>query len=143
MILLDSRGELPFAYRLGCVGFVGGTLIPVGGHNLLEPAQWARPVMFGPYIDHCRDIAQRLLDEGGAIQIQGQDECLSHMIRLLDHPSDAEKMGRRALAVLEGQRGVIAKNLHWIDQLLKNSSASSVPRTLKVSPRVEPQGISR
>ena len=143
VILLDSRGELPFVYRLGYVGFVGGTLIPVGGHNLLEPAQWARPVMFGPYIDHCRDIAQRLLDEGGAIQIQNQDSLVTHMIRLIDYPSEAEKMGQLALAVVEGQRGVIAKNLQWIDQLLNSSPASSVPNTVKVSPQVEPQELLR
>lgn len=130
VILLDSRGELPFVYRLGCLGFVGGTLVPIGGHNLLEPAQWAKPVLFGPYIDHCRDIAQLLLAEGGAIQIQNQDELLSHLLHLLDHPLEAEQMGQRAFAVVQRHRGVTARNLQWIDQLLGvQESPSTFPLT--------------
>jgi len=65
------------------------------------------------------------------------------MIRLIDYPSEAEKMGQQALAVVEGQRGVIAKNLQWIDQLLNSSPASSVSNTVKVSPQVEPQELLR
>jgi 3-deoxy-D-manno-octulosonic-acid transferase len=118
VILLDSRGELPFVYRLGCLGFVGGTLVPIGGHNLLEPAQWAKPVIFGPDIDHCRDMARLLLEEGGAIQIQNQDDLLSQFLHLLDHPLEAEQMGQRAFAVVQRHRGVTARNLQWIDQLL-------------------------
>ena len=72
----------------------------------------------GPYIDHCRDIAQRLLEECGAIQIHNQDDLLSHIIHLLDHPLEAEQMGQRAFAVVQRHRGVTAKNLQWIDQLL-------------------------
>jgi 3-deoxy-D-manno-octulosonic-acid transferase len=125
VILLDSRGELPFVYQLGLVGFVGGTLVPVGGHNLLEPAQWGRPVMFGPNIDHCRDIAQLLLEEGGAIQVKNQDDLLAHMIHLVEHPLEANQIGQRALAAVTRHRGVTAKNLQWIDQLL---GAPSFPR---------------
>ena len=57
VIVLDSRGELPYVFGLGFIGFVGGTLVPVGGHNLLEPAQWGRPVSFwsvcGSLPRHC------------------------------------------------------------------------------------------
>jgi len=131
VILLDTRGELPFVYREGCLTFVGGTLVAVGGHNLLEPAQWGRPVMFGPYIDHCRDIAALLLEAGGGIQIQNQDDLVFHMTRLLTHPSEAEDMGRRAFDVVQTNRGVITRNLHWIAQLLekKDSASLSLPVT--------------
>ncbi|PJA80262.1 MAG: hypothetical protein CO149_01205 [Nitrospirae bacterium CG_4_9_14_3_um_filter_51_5] len=127
VILLDTRGELPFVYREGCVTFVGGTLVPVGGHNLLEPAQWGRPVVFGPYVDHCRDIAGLLLEAGGGIQIQNQDDLASQLIRLITHSSEAEDMGRRALEMVQTHRGVIARNLQWIDQLLEKANSASFP----------------
>ena len=126
VIVLDTRGELPFVYREGCATFVGGTLVPVGGHNLLEPAQWGRPVVFGPHVDHCRDIAGLLLETGGGIQIQNQDDLASQLIRLITHPSEAEDMGRRALEMVQTHRGVIARNLQWIDQLVKNRNSASL-----------------
>ena len=137
VILLDSRGELPFVYRLGCLGFVGGTLIPMGGHNLLEPAQWGKPVMFGPYIDHCRDIAQLLLEEGGAIQVRNQDELLSQMIHVVEHPLEAEQMGKRALAVVNRHRGVTARNLQWIDHLLGAQQLSFASHAMNASSSIE------
>jgi len=117
VILLDSRGELPYVYSLGIVGFVGGTLVPVGGHNLLEPAQWARPVLFGSYIDHCRESAHQLLQAGGAIQIHQPKELVDHFLHLLEHPAVADQMGKQALSVIQANRGVVEKNLRMIRQL--------------------------
>jgi 3-deoxy-D-manno-octulosonic-acid transferase len=54
VIILDSRGELALIYQEATVAFVGGTLVPIGGHNLLEPASWGKPVLFGPYTDSWR-----------------------------------------------------------------------------------------
>ncbi len=125
VILLDSRGELPFVYRVGFVGFVGGTLVPVGGHNLLEPAQWSRPVLFGPYVDHCRDIAHQLLQAGGAIQIHQPQQLEGQLLRLLKNPQEAEEMGRQALAVIQENRGVVEKNLRMIHQLTMHSGPTS------------------
>ncbi|WP_447962210.1 3-deoxy-D-manno-octulosonic acid transferase [Nitrospira sp. Ecomares 2.1] len=126
VIVLDTRGELAFVYREACVTFVGGTLVPVGGHNLLEPAQWGRPVLFGPHVDHCRDIAGRLLEVGGGIQIQNQEDLASQLIRLIQDPSEAEAIGQRALEMVRTHRGVIARNLQWIDQLLNRKNSASL-----------------
>jgi 3-deoxy-D-manno-octulosonic-acid transferase len=117
VILLDSRGELPYVYSFGMVSFVGGTLVPVGGHNVLEPAQWARPVLFGSYIDHCRESAHLLLQAGGAIQVHHPKELVSHFIHLLEHPAVADQMGKQALSVIQANRGVVEKNLRMIRQL--------------------------
>ncbi len=117
VILLDSRGELPYVYRVGFVGFVGGTLVPIGGHNLLEPAQWGRPVMFGPHVDHCQDIARQLLQAGGAVQIHEPRDLGSHLLHLLENSSEVEQMGKKALSVVEQNRGVVQKNLKMIRQL--------------------------
>jgi 3-deoxy-D-manno-octulosonic-acid transferase len=99
------------------VSFVGGTLVPVGGHNVLEPAQWARPVLFGSYIDHCRESAHLLLQAGGAIQVHHPKELVSHFMHLLEHPAVADQMGKQALSVIQANRGVVEKNLRMIRQL--------------------------
>ena len=143
VILLDTRGELPFIYRKGFVTFVGGTLVPVGGHNLLEPAQWGRPVIFGPYIDHCRDIARLLLEAGGGIQIQNQADLVSHLTRLIAHPLEAEDMGKRARNVVQAHRGVIARNLQWIDRLLEKENSASFPLPVAGSSSITSQEILR
>jgi 3-deoxy-D-manno-octulosonic-acid transferase len=82
--------------------------------------------MFGPYVDHCRDIAGLLLESGGGIQIQNQGELVSHLTRLLTHPSEAEDMGRRAFKLVQTHRGVIARNLQWIDRLLEKEDSASL-----------------
>jgi 3-deoxy-D-manno-octulosonic-acid transferase len=123
VILLDSRGELPYVYSLGIVGFVGGTLVPVGGHNVLEPAQWARPVIFGSYIDHCRESANQLLQAGGAIHIHQPKELVGHFLHLLEHPTTADQMGQQALSVIQANRGVMEKNLRMIRQLSLSSGS--------------------
>jgi 3-deoxy-D-manno-octulosonic-acid transferase len=125
VILLDSRGELPNVYSLGFVGFVGGTLVPVGGHNLLEPAQWGRPVFFGPYVDHCRDIAHQLLQAGGAIQIHQPNKLERYLLHMFEHPQEAEQMGRQALSVIQQNRGVVKKNLRMIRQLTIHSGPTA------------------
>ncbi len=120
VILLDTRGELPYVYGLGIFGFVGGTLVPVGGHNLLEPAQWGRPVLFGPYVDHCRDIAHQLLEFGGALQVSQPEVVRESFLRLLTHPMEADQMGRHALSVIRRNRGVVEKNHRMICQLMES-----------------------
>jgi 3-deoxy-D-manno-octulosonic-acid transferase len=131
VIVLDTRGELFFLYREAFITFVGGTLVPVGGHNLLEPAQWGRPVLFGPYVDHCQEIAQMLLEGGGGIQIQNQDDLVSRMSWLLANPSEAEASGKKALHVVQAHRGVTFRNLQWINRLLKTKESS--PSSLSVT----------
>ena len=118
-------------------------MVPVGGHNLLEPAQWGRPVIFGPYVDHCRDIAGLLQEAGGGIQIQNQDDLVSQMTRLLTHPSEAEDMGRRAFEVVQSHRGVITRNLRWIDRLLENEHSASFPLSVPGSSSMKSQEIFR
>src|SRR5207244_12926666 len=68
VVILDTRGELAAVYQHAVLAFVGGTLIPVGGHNLLEPALWGKPVFFGPHTDHSAEVGEPLRRPGGAVR---------------------------------------------------------------------------
>ncbi|MGD9849867.1 MAG: 3-deoxy-D-manno-octulosonic acid transferase [Nitrospirales bacterium] len=125
IILLDTRGELASVYRFAVAGFVGGTLVPVGGHNVLEPAQWGRPVLFGPFTDHCRDFAQLLVDQGGGIQVQDSHALADQMKRLLGNPKKAEEIGLRAFAAVRKHRGVVHVNLQKIREMVTRYYGSS------------------
>ena len=125
VIILDTRGELARIYGLGVVGFVGGTLVPVGGHNLLEPAQWGKPVLFGPFTDHCRDMAQLLIDQGGGFQVQDRQGLVEQMKGFLANPVRTGEIGRLASAAVQQRRGVVPVNLQKIRELV---SQHNVPR---------------
>ena len=121
VILLDTRGELADVYSLGRVTFVGGTLVPVGGHNLLEPAQWGKPVFFGPYTDHCSDIANLLVQSGGGIQVKNAKDLTVQLLQALQSPSLLHDMGLAARGVIEANQGVVKKNLELIAKHLENA----------------------
>ncbi len=118
VIILDSRGELASLYREAVVAYVGGTLIPVGGHNLLEPAVWAKPVLFGPYTDHCAEIASLLLDAGGGRLVSDAGDLTREVIQLFEHQEECAKMGRSARLVVEQNQGALRSTVEAIETLL-------------------------
>ncbi len=99
VILLDSIGELPAAYGLGDVAFVGGSLVPTGGHNLLEPAIQGRPVLFGSNTDNFAQLAEHLERHGGGLRVPDAEALGRELSRLLGDSSEAERMGALALDV--------------------------------------------
>src|SRR5690606_1743301 len=70
VLLLDSIGELPAVFGHATVVFMGGTLVPRGGHNVLEPARFARPIVFGPHMENFRDMARAFLAAEAAVQVE-------------------------------------------------------------------------
>jgi 3-deoxy-D-manno-octulosonic-acid transferase len=115
--LLDTLGELAALYSRATVAFVGGTLAPIGGHNLLEPAQAGVPVVFGPSIDNVRDAAARLEAVGGGIRVADEDALVAAIDALIAHPEDAARRGRAAAAAaITG--GVAARTLAAMDAYL-------------------------
>jgi hypothetical protein len=76
-------------------------------------------------VDHCRDIAHQLLQAGGAIQIHQPNKLVRYLLRLLEHPQEAEQMGRQALSVIQQNRGVVKKNLRMIRQLTIHSGPTA------------------
>ena len=83
LLLLDSLGELASAFEFARVVFVGGSMIPHGGHNILEPAFFSKPIVFGPYMENFREIAGRFLQENAAVQIQSESEMAEKIDAIL------------------------------------------------------------
>jgi 3-deoxy-D-manno-octulosonic-acid transferase len=125
VLVLDSRGELAAIYREAVVAFVGGTLVPIGGHNLLEPAQWAKPVLFGLYTDHCAEIADLLIQAGGGRRVLHAEELSQQVIALFSDDEERERMGRLARQVVEQNQGALQRTLDAIDRLLTPQQGTS------------------
>lgn len=117
VILLDTRGELASVYREADVAYVGGTLVPVGGHNLLEPASWGKPVLFGPHTDHCQEVATLLLEAGGGLRVGDVEELSEGLIHLFEDPDTGVEIGRRARQVVEDNQGALHLTVEAIESL--------------------------
>jgi 3-deoxy-D-manno-octulosonic-acid transferase len=96
VLLLDTLGELPGLYAYADLAFVGGTLVPVGGHNLLEPARAGVPVLFGPHVENVSEIARRLEDAGGARRVRREEELEVEVTRVLAEGELRARMGQAA-----------------------------------------------
>lgn len=117
VILLDTVGELFMVYALASINFVGGSLVPVGGHNLLEPAFHSTPVLYGPNIETCRDMAQLLEEAGGSIMVENKEALRTALEDLLKDKEKCRTMGRKAKAALDANRGATEKTIKLIESL--------------------------
>lgn len=116
VLLIDSIGELSSLYALADLAFVGGSLVPRGGHNIIEPAQHGVPVLVGPYTENFRDIVS-LFQSRDAVRVVRPDELSRVVIELLAHETDRRALGRRALETLESQRGATRFTLEKLKAL--------------------------
>ena len=105
VILLDTMGELMTVYGLGTLVFVGGSLIPIGGHNPLEPLFHKKCVLFGPHMFNFLEISQRLIEAGGAVQVSGKEELSSQLRRLLLDERARKELGERGYQFLKKHQG--------------------------------------
>jgi len=118
VVLLDTLGELAGAYAAATVAFVGGSLVPHGGHNPIEPALWAKPVLFGPSMDNFRSIAQALVEARGAFQVKSAHALGILLATLLNDAEACQRAGAAARAVVERERGASARCAERIAALL-------------------------
>ncbi|MEW6247811.1 MAG: 3-deoxy-D-manno-octulosonic acid transferase [Nitrospirota bacterium] len=125
VILLDTRGELATVYRFATLAFVGGTLIHVGGHNLLEPAVWGKPVWFGPYTDHCQEVADLLIEAGGGRQVRDGEQLAAELAAQLDDRTSLVRMGEAAQRAVLANRGALDRSLDLIGTLLDGNEERS------------------
>ncbi len=96
VLLLDTLGELAALYAQADLAFVGGTLVPIGGHNLFEPARAGVPILFGPYLDTVTETARLLEEAGGARRVEREDDLEAEAARLLSEPELRARMGQAA-----------------------------------------------
>jgi 3-deoxy-D-manno-octulosonic-acid transferase len=118
IVLLDTIGELASVYSLASVAFVGGSLIPAGGHNPLEPAQFGVPIVMGPYFENFRAMVEDLRARDG-IRIVDMDGLAGALVELLSERAVAEAVGARAREVFERQAGATARSVEAIRKLLE------------------------
>jgi 3-deoxy-D-manno-octulosonic-acid transferase len=125
VILLDTIGELAKLYSMGTVIFIGGSLVPVGGHNVLEPAAYKKPVLFGPHMDNFSAIAKTLIEHNGAIQVQDGTELGIQAARLLDDAQLQEAMGKNAFQAVAENTGALQKSMDVIKKLVEQQEAQN------------------
>ena len=111
ILLLDTLGDLEDFYALGDVAFVGGSLIDAGGHNLLEPARFGKPVLFGPFTSNFAALALEMKQRGAGIQVAGADELTRELSGLLGDPERCRTVGKEAYRVAADDCGVMERNL--------------------------------
>ena len=120
VLLLDSIGELATVYSLADVALVGGSLVPRGGHNILEPAFFGVPTIVGPHTENFRDIIGFFRREQAVIECRPA-ELTSHLQQLFANPKLRTQLGARARSVLEAQRGATARTHNALRALLKET----------------------
>jgi 3-deoxy-D-manno-octulosonic-acid transferase len=119
VLLVDTLGELLDFYAASDVAFVGGSLVPIGGHNLLEPAALGLPVLTGPHTANSADIARLLVTEGAAEVVHDANELGTRVTRLLADPAERERIGALGRASVDDNRGALGKLLGLIEPLLR------------------------
>jgi 3-deoxy-D-manno-octulosonic-acid transferase len=117
--VIDSMGELLRFFASADVAFVGGSLVPIGGHNVLEPAALCKPVLVGPHTFNFEEITQALLDEGGGQRVKDENELGEQVLSLLRDRERREAMGARARHVFDSERGSVGKVMKLVDTLLQ------------------------
>jgi len=116
--LVDTLGELNAFYAAGDVAFVGGTLVPIGGHNLLEPAVLGKPVLSGPNTYNAQEVADQLVQAGAVRIVANADELGAQVARYFAEPELARADGAKGAAAVEQSRGAVDRLVALVEPLL-------------------------
>lgn len=118
VFLVDTMGELPLFYAAGNVAFVGGTLVPVGGHNLLEPAALGKPIVTGPHLFNTQDIADKFARNGASIIVHDASELAQAVGDLFADESAARDIGERGRRIVAENRGALEQLMALVRPLI-------------------------
>jgi len=118
VVVLDTVGELATLFQIATVVFLGGSLVPAGGHNILEPAAWGKPVVFGPHMENFAEIAALFLTNRAACQIRSAGALEPALSTLLGDPVQRAALGAAARALVEANRGATDRSLAVMAALL-------------------------
>jgi 3-deoxy-D-manno-octulosonic-acid transferase len=120
VFLCDTMGEVPMFYAASDVAFVAGSLVPIGGHNLLEPAMLGVPIVTGPHNFNAQDIADLFVDLGACRRVTGTEDLVSTVSELLTDRELAARLGNTGRSVLEENRGALERLLVLLEPLLSD-----------------------
>jgi 3-deoxy-D-manno-octulosonic-acid transferase len=126
VVVLDTIGELASLYQLATVVFVGGSLVPTGGHNVLEPAVFGKPIIFGPFMDNFREIADACVAAEAAVRLDDERQLEGEVVRLLTDPVKRARLGAAARALVDTNRGANDRTMAVIEALLPPAGTSNV-----------------
>ena len=115
VLVVDTMGELPFFYGAADVAFIGGTLVPHGGHNLLEAAALSRPIITGPHYFNFLEVTQQFLQQGAAMEVSNSEQLADSVIALLSTPQQRAEMGEAGKKLIEQSKGASKRLLNLID----------------------------
>jgi 3-deoxy-D-manno-octulosonic-acid transferase len=132
VVVLDSIGELAQIYQVATAVFVGGSLIGHGGHNILEPAIFGKPIVFGAHMQNFREIADAFLTNDAAVQVPSERELEAALLALVTDPVRRARLGAAARALVEANRGAKTKTLAVIADLLPAPSSGAVVRPFRL-----------
>jgi len=118
VVVLDTIGELAQLYQVATAVFVGGSLADHGGHNILEPAIFGKPIVFGPYMHNFREIADAFVTNDAAIEVRSEQELDDVLLTLVTDPVRRARLGAAARALVEANRGAKTKTLDVIADLV-------------------------
>ncbi len=118
VVVLDTIGELATVYQVGTVVFVGGSLVATGGHNVLEPAVFGKPIVFGPHMDNFAEIADAFVTNGAGVQLAAETQLDEALLSLMSDPVRRARLGAAARALVEANRGAKEKSVTVLADLL-------------------------
>lgn len=116
--LIDTMGELQRYYSACDLAFVGGSLEAIGGHNVLEPAALAKPVLVGPHTFNFQEITRQLIDCQAALRVQNAEELESTIVRLFGEADLRDRMGQAGYALVKSGQGALQRTLDIVDRLI-------------------------
>ncbi len=125
VILLDTLGELKSFYQVSDLVFVGGSLVPRGGHNLVEPAAFRRPILTGPHLHNFANMAELLAQAGGIAVVKSPEELERQVKNLVENPRRRQELGDRAFTVIAQNKGATAKTAQLLLRLRSGQVSKS------------------
>jgi 3-deoxy-D-manno-octulosonic-acid transferase len=132
-VILDTIGELAHLYQIATAVFVGGSIVPAGGHNILEPAAHGKAIVFGPHMENFSEIAATFLANDAAVRVQSEGELEEALLSLMGDPVRRARLGAAARALVVANRGAKDKTLAAIADVLPPAEPrSGVVRPFRV-----------
>jgi len=133
VVILNTLGELGRLFDIASAVFVGGSLVPAGGHNLIEPAAFGRAIVVGPHMENFADVAREFVSRGAAIQVRDADELEETLAGLMRDGERRGRLGRAARSIVDANRGATRRTLERVAELLP-SAAGVRPRPAAGAP---------